>query len=132
MEFLRSFLRRHLAGKPVVASPNVGYFLRLLLILNYRKYQKQSPSNFPLVRNLSYGKWFFYLQENINYFHFKDIILNYILKIRLDGTRKRPTGIILQIFLILSKEIHNTSSFPGSFPTRSPNSREGTSRTGTR
>ena len=23
MEFLRSFLRRHLAGKPVVASPNV-------------------------------------------------------------------------------------------------------------
>ena len=24
MEFLRSFLRRHLAGKPVVASPNVG------------------------------------------------------------------------------------------------------------
>ena len=31
MEFLRSFLRRHLAGKPVIASPNVGCFLRLLL-----------------------------------------------------------------------------------------------------
>ena len=30
MEFLRSFLRRHLAGKPVVASPNVDCFLRLL------------------------------------------------------------------------------------------------------
>ena len=29
MEFLRSFHRRHLAGKPVVASPNVGCFLRL-------------------------------------------------------------------------------------------------------
>ena len=29
MEFLRSFLRRHLAGKPVVASPTVGCFLRL-------------------------------------------------------------------------------------------------------
>ena len=29
MEFLRSFLRRHLAGKPVVASPNVGCLLRL-------------------------------------------------------------------------------------------------------
>ena len=29
MEFLRSFLRRHLAGKPVVTSPNVGCFLRL-------------------------------------------------------------------------------------------------------
>ena len=29
MEFLRSFLRRDLAGKPVVASPNVGCFLRL-------------------------------------------------------------------------------------------------------
>ena len=24
MEFLHSFLRRHLAGKPVVTSPNVG------------------------------------------------------------------------------------------------------------
>ena len=29
MEFLRSFLRRHLAGKPVVESQNVGCFLRL-------------------------------------------------------------------------------------------------------
>ena len=29
MEFLCSFLRRHFAGKPVVASPNVGCFLRL-------------------------------------------------------------------------------------------------------
>ena len=26
MEFLRSFLRRHLAEKPLVASPNVGCF----------------------------------------------------------------------------------------------------------
>ena len=30
MEFLRSFLRRRLAGKLVVASPNVGCFLRLV------------------------------------------------------------------------------------------------------
>ena len=29
MEFVSSFLRRHLAGKPVVALPNVGCFLRL-------------------------------------------------------------------------------------------------------
>ena len=29
MEFLPSFLRRHLARKPVVALPNVGCFLRL-------------------------------------------------------------------------------------------------------
>ena len=29
MDFLRLFLRRHLAGKPVVASPSVGCFLRL-------------------------------------------------------------------------------------------------------
>ena len=26
MEFLRSFLRRHLAGKPMVASQNIGVF----------------------------------------------------------------------------------------------------------
>ena len=29
MELLRSLLRRHLTGKPVVTSPNVGCFLRL-------------------------------------------------------------------------------------------------------
>ena len=29
MEFLLSFLRRHLAGKPVVAAPNVRCILRL-------------------------------------------------------------------------------------------------------
>ena len=28
IKFLRSFLRRHLAGKPVVALPNIGCFLR--------------------------------------------------------------------------------------------------------
>ena len=32
IEFLRSFLRRHFAGKPVAALPNVGCFLRLLLV----------------------------------------------------------------------------------------------------
>ena len=31
MEFLRSFRRRHLVGKPVVASPNVGCLLRLII-----------------------------------------------------------------------------------------------------
>jgi len=29
MEFLRLFLRRHWAGKPLIASPNVGCFLKL-------------------------------------------------------------------------------------------------------
>ena len=33
MEFLRSFLRRHLAGKPMIASLNVGCFLRLTKML---------------------------------------------------------------------------------------------------
>ena len=33
MEFLRSFLRCHLAGKPVVVSPNVGRFLTLSVAL---------------------------------------------------------------------------------------------------
>ena len=34
MEFLCSFLRSDLAGKPVVASPNVGCFLRLTISMN--------------------------------------------------------------------------------------------------
>ena len=33
MEFLHSFLRCHLAGKPVVVSPNVGRFLTLSVAL---------------------------------------------------------------------------------------------------
>ena len=37
MEFLRSLCRRHLAGKPLVASPNVGCFLRLLSNLSVQK-----------------------------------------------------------------------------------------------
>ena len=35
MEFLRSFLRRHFAGKPLVPSRNVGFFLRLHLHMSY-------------------------------------------------------------------------------------------------
>ena len=35
MEFLHSFLRRHLAGKPAVASPNDGCFLRLVFLTGY-------------------------------------------------------------------------------------------------
>ena len=31
MEFLRSLLRRNFAGKPMIASRNVGCFLRLTL-----------------------------------------------------------------------------------------------------
>ena len=33
MDFLCSFLRRHLAGKPVIASPNVGCFLGLFSLV---------------------------------------------------------------------------------------------------
>ena len=42
MEFLRSFRRRHFTGKPLVASRNVGRFLRLtaslFLILTSAKF----------------------------------------------------------------------------------------------
>ena len=34
MEFLRSFLRRHFVGKPVVSSRNVGCFVRLVRLLS--------------------------------------------------------------------------------------------------
>ena len=46
MEFLRSFLRCHLAGKPVVASTNVGCFLGLKLIqmsLGAGAYKMEGP-----------------------------------------------------------------------------------------
>ena len=44
MEFLRSFLRRHLAEKPVIASPNVGCFLRV-----YPATQMLVPLHLPLL-----------------------------------------------------------------------------------
>ena len=51
MEFLHSFLRRHLTGKPVVASPNVGCFLRLhsdkhLLLLQLQYYKQGKSDDF--------------------------------------------------------------------------------------
>ena len=43
MEFLHSILRRRLAEKPVIASPNVGCFLRLgLYWIAYFSKMKQS------------------------------------------------------------------------------------------
>ena len=44
IEFLRSFFRRHLARKPVVAPPNVGCFLRLVKSMTYRlDYYESEP-----------------------------------------------------------------------------------------
>ena len=45
MEFLHSFLRRHLAGKPVVASQNVGCFLRLAFLAGYNFSSDQAMKN---------------------------------------------------------------------------------------
>ena len=49
MEFLHSFLRRHLAGKPVVASPNVGCVLRLCVFTSRKPPPPESDhlSNMP-------------------------------------------------------------------------------------
>ena len=44
MEFLRSFLRRHLARKPVIASPSVGCFLRLFYIHHFVSCVQPPPS----------------------------------------------------------------------------------------
>ena len=49
MQFLRSFLRLHFAGKLVVASQNDGWFLRLCvvqrLITRFNRFNKQLPSD---------------------------------------------------------------------------------------
>ena len=49
MELLHSFFRRHFAGKPVVASWNVGCFLRLLNVTwSPELSEKKSPVHFCL------------------------------------------------------------------------------------
>ena len=58
MEFLRSFFRRHLAGKLVIASPNVGCLLRLrpcLLITNCMSHSIQPVEVFnPVMFSVDY------------------------------------------------------------------------------
>ena len=44
MEFLRSLLRRNFAGKPMIASRNVGCFLRLTLPTIHLVYPRLSPN----------------------------------------------------------------------------------------
>lgn len=47
MGFLQAFLRRHFAGKPVMASQNVGCLLRLLIcLLRHRAHESRSKSQF--------------------------------------------------------------------------------------
>ena len=49
MEFLRSFLRRRLAGKLVVASPSAGCFLRLVNLTRKKVTFLEPPVNSPSV-----------------------------------------------------------------------------------
>ena len=51
VEFLHSFLRRHLAEKPVVASPKVGCFLRLKL---YRRMLSTYQETSWTLKNMSF------------------------------------------------------------------------------
>ena len=67
MEFLRSFLKRHLAGKPLVALPNVGCFLRLLpnLSVQKKKSKKQILQCESTAENFSF-EWPQFLPRNQN------------------------------------------------------------------
>ena len=47
MEFLRSFLRRHFAGKPEVASRNSGFFSQARFPSNNTIHQPRLQSNMP-------------------------------------------------------------------------------------
>ena len=51
MEFLRSFLRRHYAGKQLVASRNVGCFLRQECLFTIKTEMYSSHA-----REMSFGK----------------------------------------------------------------------------
>ena len=63
MEFLRLFLRRHLAGKPVVSLPNIGCFLRLAIFYRIeitvwsRSRPKTASADKRIIRP---PKWHFY------------------------------------------------------------------------
>ena len=53
MEFLRSFLRPHFAGKRVLASRNVGCFQRLLLLGLGKKKKNRDPDRYVVCLNLT-------------------------------------------------------------------------------
>ena len=84
MRFLRSFLRRHFALKPVVASRNVGCFLRLpfcaqikqlawplALPMGHRKSRLVLPARFPIAywRSRSVAKSAWHRKENKLFYH---------------------------------------------------------------
>ena len=50
MEFLLSFHRRHLAGKPVVASPNLGCFLKLFNFYITGSFKRVAKTDFSTKR----------------------------------------------------------------------------------
>ena len=57
MEFLRSSLRRHLVGKPVIASPNVSCFLTTLIIMNKHEKKSQKRQLANAVKSTEKKKW---------------------------------------------------------------------------
>jgi len=67
MECLRSFLRHHFMGKPVVASWNVNSFLRLhfhflcfiFIILHHLLFTEPRQEWFETHSSLNFNKWFF-------------------------------------------------------------------------
>ena len=67
MEFLRSILRRHFAGKPVVASRNVGEFSQANLVDFFFEF----GFNIPLVVKLLTITWYLQIEVYVLFFtHF--------------------------------------------------------------
>ena len=64
MEFLRLFLRRHFAGEPVEASPNVSCFLRLIVFKRFTVWDCFLRCDL----NLFWGRfsWYYLVLSNFN------------------------------------------------------------------
>ena len=74
MEFLSSFLRRHLAGKTVLGSPNVGFFLRLpKSYLGTSKNRREV--NIDIDATFVYHRVF----QNFHFFLFKNVLFLFLL-----------------------------------------------------
>ena len=94
MEFLRSFFRRHFTGTPVVASRNVGYFLRLLF-----QFYLNCPYNFGKI----FQKEFTYQNSPLKFTKwteksYQKIVISYTFLSCVSEIMSRSSAIILKAF----------------------------------
>ena len=112
MEFLRLFLRRHVARKAVVESRNVGCFLRLGFYVFFKKKKSLEGTSLRLLRTILpikvFVPWLFYLlmdkQGPILFEELQSISLLPISFLQVFGATGQPGAFVLRAVEVVEGE----------------------------